>query len=140
MNYRVVFSAFAEDDLIGIYEFIAKDSPGRALSFVQRLGVQCRTLETMAARGPQRESLGPGVRIMIFERRVTVAYHIKNEQGHCSAFLLCGPKYPVDLDRRALNSHGPLIPINSNNHLISLSSVGHNSLKKVSQPCLVSSN
>ncbi|NLS19649.1 type II toxin-antitoxin system RelE/ParE family toxin [Rhizobium sp. P40RR-XXII] len=80
MKYRVVFSALAEDDLINIYEFIAKDSPSRALSFIQRLQEQCKTLKIMADRGPQRESLGPGVRIMVFERRVTAAYLIKNEQ------------------------------------------------------------
>ena len=97
MNYRVVFSALAEDDLIGIYEFIAKDSPGRALSFIQRLRVQCGTLKTMAARGPKRENLGPGVRIMVFERRVTVAYHIKDEQVIILRFFYAGQNIPSTL-------------------------------------------
>ncbi|AYG58390.1 type II toxin-antitoxin system RelE/ParE family toxin [Rhizobium jaguaris] len=97
MNYRVVFSVFAEDDLIGIYEFIAKDSPSRALSFVQRLRVQCGTLKTMAARGPQREGLGSGVRIMVFERRVTVAYHIKNEQVIILRLFYAGQNIPSTL-------------------------------------------
>ncbi|MFT4184874.1 MAG: type II toxin-antitoxin system RelE/ParE family toxin [Rhizobium sp.] len=97
MNYKVVFSAFAEDDLIGIYEFIAKDSPSRALSFIQRLRVQCRTLKTMAARGPQRENLGPGVRIMVFERRVTVAYQMKDEQVIILRLFYAGQNIPATL-------------------------------------------
>ena len=97
VSYRVVFSPLAEDDLVGIYEFIAKDSPSRALSFIQRLRVQCRTLKTMAARGPQREGLGPGVRIMVFERRVTVAYHIKDEQVIVLRLFYAGQNIPSNL-------------------------------------------
>jgi len=97
VNYRIVFSALAEDDLVGIYEFIAKDSPGRALSFIQRLQEQCKTLETMADRGPQRENLGPGVRILVFERRVTAAYHIKNEQVVILRLFYAGQNIPSTL-------------------------------------------
>ena len=97
MNYRVIFSRLAEDDLIGIYEFIAKDSPSRALSFIQRLRVQCRTLKTMATRGHQRENLGPGVRIMVFERRVTVAYHLKDEQVIVLRLFYAGQNIPSTL-------------------------------------------
>ncbi|KAA1178139.1 type II toxin-antitoxin system RelE/ParE family toxin [Rhizobium tropici] len=97
MTYKVIFSALAEDDLIGIYEFIAKDSSSHALSFIQRLQRQCKTLETMADRGPQRESLGPGVRIMVFERRVTAAYHIKNEQVIILRLFYAGQNIPSTL-------------------------------------------
>jgi toxin ParE1/3/4 len=95
--YKVSFSALAEEDVIGIYEFIAKDSPSRALSFIRRLREQCETLKTMAARGPQRESLGPGVRIMVFERRVTAAYHIKNEQVVILRLFYAGQNIPSTL-------------------------------------------
>lgn len=97
MIYKVSFSALAEEDVIGIYEFIAKDSPSRALSFIRRLREQCETLKTMAARGPQRESLGPGVRIMVFERRVTAAYHIKNEQVVILRLFYAGQNIPSTL-------------------------------------------
>ncbi|MFB2562214.1 type II toxin-antitoxin system RelE/ParE family toxin [Rhizobium sp. IMFF44] len=97
MTYKVSFSALAEEDVIGIYEFIAKDSSGRALSFIRRLREQCETLKTMATRGPQRESLGPSVRIMVFERRITAAYYIKNEEVVILRLFYAGQNIPSTL-------------------------------------------
>jgi toxin ParE1/3/4 len=79
LKYSVVFARLAENDLVRIYEFIAVDSPVRAISFVRRLRAHCERLETMALRGPIRETLGKDIRISVFERRVTVAYRIEQD-------------------------------------------------------------
>jgi toxin ParE1/3/4 len=80
LKYKVVFARLAENDLIRIYEFIATDSPARAISFLRRLRAHCQRLETMALRGPIRETLGEHIRISVFERRVTVAYRIEADK------------------------------------------------------------
>jgi toxin ParE1/3/4 len=43
----VALSAEAESDLEAIADFIAKDNPARALSFVQELRARCRRLADM---------------------------------------------------------------------------------------------
>lgn len=42
---RVVFAEKARDDLIAIGDYIAKDNPLRALSFVDELKLRCEALE-----------------------------------------------------------------------------------------------
>lgn len=48
----VHFTAEAERDLEAIGDYIARDSPGRALSFVRELRGKCQGLADMAERFP----------------------------------------------------------------------------------------
>lgn len=77
MTISVLFHPLADGDLEAIYNFIAEDSPQRAIAFVRRLRKFCFGLgETMPMRGRQRDDLAPGVRTITFERRVVVAYRV----------------------------------------------------------------
>ncbi|WP_244430571.1 type II toxin-antitoxin system RelE/ParE family toxin [Rhizobium sp. CF142] len=94
MTNKVVFRPKAEDDLLAIYEFIARDSPVRAIEFVRRLRSLCTSLETMPERGALRDDFAPGVRILVFEQRVTIAYRLRNGEIQIIRLLYAGRNTP----------------------------------------------
>ena len=61
---RLVFAPLALADLEEIGDFIALDSPPRALSFVQELRAQCRKILDNPLAFPARENVAPGLRIL----------------------------------------------------------------------------
>ena len=74
---NVVFAPEAEDDLLQIYDFIAdRANPERAYAYVERISAYCLGFATFPERGVKRDELRPGLRIVGFERRVTIAFHI----------------------------------------------------------------
>jgi toxin ParE1/3/4 len=74
---NVVFSPEAEDDLLHIYNFIAdRADPDRSYAYVERIRSYCLAFNAFPARGIRRDELRPGLRIIGFERRVTIAFHI----------------------------------------------------------------
>ncbi|MGM4908640.1 type II toxin-antitoxin system RelE/ParE family toxin [Rhizobium sp. 768_B6_N1_8] len=91
---RVFFRPKAEDDLLAIYEFIARDSPVRAIEFVRRLRSLCVSLETMPERGALRDDFAPGVRILVFEQRVTIAYRLRNGEIQIIRLFYAGRNTP----------------------------------------------
>jgi len=75
--YKVVFSPEAENDLIGLYLYIAERTGDvRALAYVERLERYCKGFEDFPERGTSRDDLFPGLRVVGFERRVSIAFHI----------------------------------------------------------------
>ena len=73
----VVFRPLAEDDLIGLYRYIAERSgPSVALGFVERLERACLAMATFPERGTRRDDIRTGLRTLGFERRVTVAFEV----------------------------------------------------------------
>ncbi|ADH88099.1 plasmid stabilization system [Ancylobacter novellus DSM 506] len=80
MTYRIIFSPEAEEDLIGIYRFVSQRS-GRdlALGYVQRIEAYCRGFATFPKRGTCRDDLAPNTRLVGFERRVMIAFHIDGD-------------------------------------------------------------
>jgi len=75
---RVEFGPDVEGDLSGIADFIALDSPRRALSFVGELEQFCFDLCDHATAYPVRADLGDGVRVASF-RRYLIVYQIETE-------------------------------------------------------------
>lgn len=65
MTYRILYRPLADDDLLGIYSFIADKNPVSAIALVRKIRTQCATLETMPEQAPLRESLGLGIRVFI---------------------------------------------------------------------------
>ncbi len=80
MALKVTFHPFADADLEAIYFFIAKDSPDRAIGFLRRVRSFCDTLQSMPLRGRSRGDLADGVRTIVFERRVIVAYRVLQDE------------------------------------------------------------
>lgn len=75
---RLVFSPDADADLEQIGDFIAKDYPDAAISFVERLRQRCRDLLQFPMSGRRREDLKPGYR-SVTEGYYIILYHLPKE-------------------------------------------------------------
>lgn len=71
---RVVFTPEARTDLFDIYDAIAvKAGLQIAISYLERIEAYCLGLQLASERGHRRDDICPGLRILGFERRVTIA-------------------------------------------------------------------
>lgn len=78
--YKLVFSPQARDELQALYEFIAQRvGPQTAWRYIERLEAYCAGLADFPQRGTRRDDIYPGLRIVGFERRIAIAFHIGEE-------------------------------------------------------------
>jgi toxin ParE1/3/4 len=81
MPYEVVFSAEAEMQLQEIETYLAERFyPVNAERFIQRLAQACLSLAAAPHRGTKRDDLIPGLRMIGFERRVTIYFKLVENQ------------------------------------------------------------
>lgn len=81
MATRVTFRPAAEADLNGLFDHLSREaSPRLAGDYVRRVHAACVGLETFPHQGAPRDDLGPGVRLLGFERRIAVAYAVTGEE------------------------------------------------------------
>ncbi len=64
----VRLSPQAEDDLEAIGDFIAADSPRRAIAFVDELQRMCRSVGHAPEAFPLQPALGAGLRRVVYQR------------------------------------------------------------------------
>lgn len=77
---EVVFSPEAIDDLNRLYDWIASVAGSTvALRYTERIETFCMRLDLVSERGVLREDIRPGLRVLGFERRLTVALSVKAE-------------------------------------------------------------
>lgn len=94
---RLPFRPEAEADLFEIYPYIADKAGLRiAENYVARIEAACLSLSTFPERGAQRNDLAPGVRVLIFERRATIAYRIEGDRVRIARVLHAGRDYGED--------------------------------------------
>jgi toxin ParE1/3/4 len=65
---QCILSTFAELDLEEIADYIARDNPRRALSYIGEIREHCRNIVTLPKATPLREEFGPGIRVIPFGR------------------------------------------------------------------------
>jgi len=71
----VIFAPEARDDLITLYDWIADAAgPELALSYFDRLETYCLGFSHASERGHRRDDIRPGLRIVGFDRRITIAF------------------------------------------------------------------
>lgn len=63
-----VFSPLAEFDLEEIGDYIARDNPKRALSFIREIRERCSQIVANPQAAPLRPELGAGLRMVPFGR------------------------------------------------------------------------
>ena len=81
MPYRLFFHPSAERELEDIYDYIADQSgPIRAESFVSSIRDHCKQLVEFPERGTLRDDLRPGLRVIGFRRRVSIAFAVKGDR------------------------------------------------------------
>jgi toxin ParE1/3/4 len=69
----------AEADLEGIGDYIAKDNPARAASFVRELKAACQRLAETPGMGVARDKLRPGLRM--FPVRGYLIFYTPTDEG-----------------------------------------------------------
>jgi len=78
---KVRFLAFAGEDLIALYDYIAEVAgPAIAMAYVGRLEDACLGLADFPERGAPREQFGQGIRVLGFERRATVVFRVMDAE------------------------------------------------------------
>jgi toxin ParE1/3/4 len=65
---RLLLSPRAQLDLEEIGDYIARDNPARALSFLEELKAHCERISAMPGAYPAREDLGIGIRMAVHGR------------------------------------------------------------------------
>lgn len=77
MARTVVFTPEARDDLFELYDYIAgRGAPNAALAYVERLETRCLVLADFPEQGRRRDDIRPGLRLLGFERRTMIAFHV----------------------------------------------------------------
>ncbi len=75
---HIVYSPEARRDLLNLYDWIADQAdPVTALNYVERIEAFCADLSHGAERGTLREDIRPDLRVIGFERRVSIAFMVE---------------------------------------------------------------
>jgi len=78
VKVRTKYSPSAAKQLQDLYDYVAQASgPERANAFVGSIADYCERLAASPYRGTKRDDLRPGVRIVGFRRRVTIAFSVR---------------------------------------------------------------
>ena len=95
MSRKLIFSPEAKDDLQSLLDYIAERS-GRstARSYLDRIGSFCMQLRDFPERGALREDLTPGLRVVGFERRISIAFHVEPQRVVIDRVLYGGRDLP----------------------------------------------
>ncbi len=77
MDNRLVFAPEAAAALLRLHGFLVhRDGAASAAAFVARFEAWCDALSEVPDRGIRRDDLFPGLRVLGFERRMAVAFHL----------------------------------------------------------------
>jgi toxin ParE1/3/4 len=77
---EVVFSPEAINDLNRLYDWITSVAGSTvALRYIERIESFCMGLDLASERGVLREDIRPGLRVVGFERRLTIAFSVGTE-------------------------------------------------------------
>ena len=77
----VVYAPEAEGDLLSLFDHIADAaSEAVAAGYLGRIKVWLEGFSTASERGTRRDDIRPGLRIIGFERRLTVAFTVTEDK------------------------------------------------------------
>jgi toxin ParE1/3/4 len=81
VDREVAYSPEAREDIERLYDFIeARAGPQTAMAYAERIMSYCAKFGSFPERGMRRDDLRPGLRIVGFERRVTIAFHVTRQR------------------------------------------------------------
>ena len=93
-EYSVIFSPRAEQQLGDLYTYIAdRGGEERAERFTNGIVTFCQNLSTFPERGTRRDDLRPGLRIIGYARRVTVAFSVGDDRVMIHGIFYGGQDY-----------------------------------------------
>lgn len=95
MAYKVVFRPAAKADLRQLYDYIASEAGHQvAGQYPGRLEAACLSLGVFPERGTVRDHVFPGLRIIGFERRASIAFVVEGDRVRILRILHRGQDYP----------------------------------------------
>ena len=78
---RVIIGPDARADLLHLYDWLAAAaSPSVALACIDRIERHLRSFDLAPERGIARDDIRPGLRVVGFERRVTIAFRATSKE------------------------------------------------------------
>ena len=109
MTYRVLFSPEARDDLFALRHYIAGEAGvAVAAAFTEAIVAYCESFATFPERGRRRDDIRPGLRIIGFRRRATIAFALRGTDVLVLGVLFAGRDIERALrDERAPRDHDP---------------------------------
>lgn len=82
-----------------IYDWIARAaSPDVAFGYAMRVETFCRKLGIASERGQLRDDIRPGLRIVGFERRLTVAFKVEQDRVVILRLFFGGRDWEAQMD------------------------------------------
>ncbi len=77
---EVGFTPEAEQDLYALYSWISERAGANvAIGYIERIEAFCSRLSIGSERGQPRDDIRPGLRIIGFERRVNIAFVVREK-------------------------------------------------------------
>jgi toxin ParE1/3/4 len=97
LNLEVIVSPLAKAHLEALENYIAQAASARiAANYVDEILQYCASLKTFPHRGARRDDIRPGVRIIGFRRRVTIAFEVTDSVNILGVFY-GGRNIEIDL-------------------------------------------
>ncbi|TYR32333.1 type II toxin-antitoxin system RelE/ParE family toxin [Mesorhizobium microcysteis] len=94
----IIISPEADADLVGIEEWLVEAaSIDIAEQFIARIFAFCEALDIASQRGHGRDDIRPGLRIVGFERRLTIAFAVHDERVEILRIFRAGRDWEADL-------------------------------------------
>lgn len=98
MNYHVVFSPEAEEQLAALYRYIAAAaSPTTAARYTEAIVSYCESLRTFPLQGSRRDDVRPGLRITNYKKRTVIAFSVDKDQISIIGVFYGGHNYETML-------------------------------------------
>jgi toxin ParE1/3/4 len=98
VSHKVVFRADAVADLTALYDYIAEQSsPETAIGYIRRIQETCMGLATFPERGSRRDDIYPGLRVIGFERRVSIVFRVLKTRVEIVTIAYCGRDFEGEL-------------------------------------------
>lgn len=94
MNYRVVFSPEAVEQLTALHRYLsAAASPVTAARYAEAVVSYCESLCTFPMRGTMRDDVRPGLRITHYRKRSVIAFTVDADQVSIIGVFYGGQDY-----------------------------------------------
>ena len=78
---EIVFAPEAQEDLFDLFDWISAAAGERAATtYIERLEAYCLSFDLASERGRRRDDIRDGLRLIGFERRVTIAFHVDDDR------------------------------------------------------------
>ncbi len=91
MNYRVILTPSARQNLLAIADYIsAESSDAIAADFCNALLLECESFSVFPKRGSVRGDVRSGMRVISFRKRVSVAFEVTEDAVNILAFWYAG--------------------------------------------------